>query len=82
MGKNMSGYETWNSVDLCRLLQRVFHDLPVMSKDDDDPATSSFPSVTRADFKRMLVRLERHCTEHACPTCGSSFYSFEESSEP
>lgn len=59
--------ETWNSAQLCRLLQQVHRQLP--------------DGQAKADLKRVVERLERTCTEQGCPTCGSSFYTFEEASE-
>jgi hypothetical protein len=67
--------ETWDSKQLCRLLIAVYQYLPPRSN-------GTLEEQTRGDLKRVIERLVRTATERGCPTCGSTFYTFEEASEP
>ena len=67
--------ETWNSIELARLLQAAFQHMA-------GGPEGSLQEQTRQEVKRVIERLERTCTERGCPTCGSSFYTFEEAGEP
>jgi len=58
------------SVEMCRLLVRVYRAL----SDSDMQAA--------ADLKKVIERLERTASDRGCPTCGSTYYTYEERSEP
>jgi hypothetical protein len=68
-------HETWNSVEIGRLLMSVYGYLPMFPR-------GSLQEQTRQDLRRVVERLQRTATERGCPTCGSSFFTFEEASEP
>lgn len=56
-----------DSAKMARLFQRIVRDLP--------------PSAEcRPDAVSVAERLARYGGERACPTCGSSYYEYEEAS--
>jgi hypothetical protein len=68
-------HETWSSTEMARLLMAVWQYLPPRSD-------GSLEAQTKADLRRVIERLQRTASERGCPTCGSTFYTFEEASEP
>ena len=39
-----------------------------------------FEAPVREDVKSVVARLETLASERACPTCGSTYFNFEEQS--
>lgn len=67
--------ETWDSIDTARLLMAVWSYLP-------DADQGSLQQQTKDDLQRFVTRLQRTASGRGCPSCGSTFYTFEEASEP
>ena len=61
-----------DSAQLARLLKRVYLQLPENAPNTDD---------VKGELRSVVIRLERTCTERACPTCHSTYYNFEDPSE-